>query len=84
MPGVAFKEGMCYGKAEAAALFGATPLLLLGHLSGAVPADGGFVCAEWVVVVVLLLMLMLMLLMLLLLLLLACCCWPFLGIRLGT
>ncbi|KAG1667894.1 hypothetical protein FOA52_013655 [Chlamydomonas sp. UWO 241] len=40
LTGVAFKEGMCYGKAEAAALFGATPLLLLGHLTGLVPADG--------------------------------------------
>lgn len=27
--GVAFKEGMCYGKAEAAALFFVTPTLLL-------------------------------------------------------
>jgi len=35
--GVAFKEGMCYGKAEAAALFFVTPTLLLGHLSGSMP-----------------------------------------------
>lgn len=32
--GVAFKEGMCYGKPEAGALFFVTPLLLLGHLTG--------------------------------------------------
>ena len=38
--GVAFKEGLCYGKAEAAGLFFVTPLLLLGHLTGWVPEDG--------------------------------------------
>lgn len=32
--GIAFKEGLCYGKFEAAALFFVTPLLLLGHLTG--------------------------------------------------
>jgi uncharacterized integral membrane protein len=31
------KEGICYGKAEAAALAALLPLLLLGHLSGALP-----------------------------------------------
>ncbi|EIE22348.1 hypothetical protein COCSUDRAFT_33484 [Coccomyxa subellipsoidea C-169] len=35
--GVAFKEGVCYGKPECAVLFFLTPALLLGHLSGAVP-----------------------------------------------
>jgi len=38
--GVAFKEGLCYGKAEAAGLFFVTPLLLLGHLTGWIPEDG--------------------------------------------
>ena len=38
--GVAFKEGLCYGKAEAAGLFFITPLLLLGHLTGWIPEDG--------------------------------------------
>lgn len=38
LTGVAFKEGLCYGKAEAAGLFGATPILLLGHLSSALDA----------------------------------------------
>lgn len=37
LTGVAFKEGLCYGKGEAAALFFALPLLLLGHLSGWMP-----------------------------------------------
>ena len=32
--GVAFKEGLCYGKAEAAGLFFVTPALLLSHLTG--------------------------------------------------
>ena len=40
LTGVAFKEGLCYGKAEAAGLFGATPLLLLSHLSSLVDAKG--------------------------------------------
>lgn len=40
LTGVAFKEGLCYGKAEAAGLFGATPLFLLGHLSGVVSQEG--------------------------------------------
>lgn len=35
--GVAFKEGMCYGKAECAGLFFTVPTLLLGHLSGFLP-----------------------------------------------
>lgn len=35
--GVAFKEGLCYNKPEAAGLFGAVPLLMLGHLSGLLP-----------------------------------------------
>ena len=34
LTGVAFKEGMCYGKAECAALFFVIPITLLGHLSG--------------------------------------------------
>ncbi len=38
--GVAFKEGLCYGKPEAAALFLVTPLLMLGHLTGWVPELG--------------------------------------------
>ncbi|KAK9843995.1 hypothetical protein WJX81_001397 [Elliptochloris bilobata] len=37
--GVAFKEGMCYGKAECAALFFVTPALLLGHLTGLMPPE---------------------------------------------
>ena len=40
LSGVAFKEGLCYGKAEAALLFGATPVLMLSHLSGAVSEEG--------------------------------------------
>ena len=36
--GVAFKEGVCYGKAECAALFFAVPALLLSHLGGFLPA----------------------------------------------
>jgi uncharacterized integral membrane protein len=38
--GVAFKEGMCYGKPECAALFFVVPLSLLGHLSGLVHEGG--------------------------------------------
>jgi len=34
LTGVAFKEGMCYGKGECAALFFVIPATLLGHLSG--------------------------------------------------
>jgi len=34
LTGVAFKEGMCYGKAECAALFFVVPATLLGHLTG--------------------------------------------------
>lgn len=37
--GLAVKEGLCYGKAEAAALVLITPLLLLGHLTGIVHGD---------------------------------------------
>jgi hypothetical protein len=33
LTGIAFKEGMCYGRAEAAVLFFVTPALLLVHLS---------------------------------------------------
>lgn len=40
LSGVSFKEGLCYGKPEAALLFGATPVLMLSHLSGAVSEDG--------------------------------------------
>lgn len=40
LTGVAFKEGMCYGKAECAALFFVIPLTLLGHLTGLVGSDG--------------------------------------------
>jgi uncharacterized integral membrane protein len=35
--GVAIKEGICYGKAEAAGLAVALPLLCLAHLSGRAP-----------------------------------------------
>lgn len=35
--GLAFKEGLCYGKAESAALFFVVPTLCLAHLSGACP-----------------------------------------------
>lgn len=38
--GVAFKEGMCYGKPECGALFFVVPLALLGHLSGLI-GEGG-------------------------------------------
>eukprot|EP00249_Psilotum_nudum_P011946 c23483_g1_i1 orf=135-1073(+) len=34
LTGLAFKEGLCYGKLEAAALVFVIPVLLLGHLSG--------------------------------------------------
>ena len=34
LTGVAFKEGMCYGKAECAGLFFVVPAMLLGHLTG--------------------------------------------------
>ncbi|KAL2608190.1 hypothetical protein R1flu_026763 [Riccia fluitans] len=34
LTGLAFKEGLCYGKFEAAALFFVIPSVLLGHLSG--------------------------------------------------
>jgi len=34
LTGLAFKEGACYGKAEAWALFVLTPVALLGHLTG--------------------------------------------------
>jgi uncharacterized integral membrane protein len=37
--GVAVKEGLCYGKGEAAALGLLLPLLLLGHLSHLAPAE---------------------------------------------
>ncbi|EFJ31711.1 hypothetical protein SELMODRAFT_169072 [Selaginella moellendorffii] len=35
LTGLVFKEGLCYGKLEAALLFFVIPSLLLGHLSGA-------------------------------------------------
>ena len=38
--GVAFKEGLCYNKWEAAGLFGTVPLLLLGHLFSFLPVEG--------------------------------------------
>lgn len=38
--GLAFKEGLCYGKAEAAGLFFVTPALMLGHLTGLIPERG--------------------------------------------
>ncbi|DBA79229.1 TPA: hypothetical protein ACH3X1_009044 [Trebouxia sp. C0004] len=38
--GLAFKEGACYGKPEAIALFFVTPVLLLGHLTGLLPQGG--------------------------------------------
>ena len=36
---MAFKEGFCYRKWEAAGLFLTLPLLLLGHLSSTIPSD---------------------------------------------
>ena len=39
LTGLAFKEGACYGKPEAWALFFLTPVALLGHLTG-LPGDG--------------------------------------------
>lgn len=36
--GIAVKEGLCYGKPEAAGVAALLPLLLLGHLSGVLPA----------------------------------------------
>lgn len=38
--GLAFKEGLCYGKFEAAALFFVIPTLLLGHLTQLLPEAG--------------------------------------------
>uniref|UniRef100_A0A061QX12 Integral membrane protein n=1 Tax=Tetraselmis sp. GSL018 TaxID=582737 RepID=A0A061QX12_9CHLO len=38
--GLAFKEGLCYGKPEAAGLFFVVPALLLGHLFGIIPEEG--------------------------------------------
>ena len=40
LTGVAFKEGMCYGKPECAALFFLIPVTLLGHLSGVIGRGG--------------------------------------------
>tara|TARA_B100000767_G_scaffold251435_1_gene254438 strand:- start:267 stop:602 length:336 start_codon:yes stop_codon:yes gene_type:complete len=40
LTGVAFKEGMCYGKPECAALFFLIPATLLGHLSGIIDQGG--------------------------------------------
>ncbi|KAI8470856.1 MAG: hypothetical protein J3K34DRAFT_248683 [Monoraphidium minutum] len=37
LTGIAVKEGLCYGKAEAAGVALLLPLLLLGHLSGLLP-----------------------------------------------
>lgn len=37
--GVAIKEGICYGKSEAAGLAVLLPLLCLSHLSGLAPAE---------------------------------------------
>ncbi|GLI70950.1 hypothetical protein VaNZ11_016049 [Volvox africanus] len=39
LTGVAFKEGLCYNKWEAAALFGALPLTVGGHLLNVFPAN---------------------------------------------
>ena len=39
LTGLAFKEGLCYGKPEAGALFFCLPAFLLGHLSGLAPAQ---------------------------------------------
>ena len=54
LTGVAFKEGLCYGKAEAAGLFGATPILLLAHLSSALDnqAELGLLAAFEILLVV--------------------------------
>ncbi|KAF5839535.1 hypothetical protein DUNSADRAFT_508 [Dunaliella salina] len=40
LTGMAFKEGLCYGKGEAALLFGTVPLLSLGHLTQLMPREG--------------------------------------------
>lgn len=37
--GVAFKEGLCYGKVEAALLFFLVPILMLSHISGLITED---------------------------------------------
>ncbi|GIM04680.1 hypothetical protein Vretimale_9283, partial [Volvox reticuliferus] len=39
LTGVAFKEGLCYNKWEAAGLFGALPLMVGGHLLNLIPAN---------------------------------------------
>ena len=47
LTGLAFKEGACYGKPEAAALFFLVPSVLLGHLSGLAsegPEQVGLAC----------------------------------------
>ena len=40
LTGICFKEGLCYGKQESAALTLLIPTLLLGHLSGLLPEAG--------------------------------------------
>lgn len=52
--GVAIKEGICYGKPEAAALAALMPLLCLTHLSGLAPAEveGGLLAAVCLVAAV--------------------------------
>lgn len=37
--GLAFKEGLCYGKWEAALIFFLVPSLILGHISGLLPDE---------------------------------------------
>lgn len=50
LTGLVFKEGLCYGKLEAAALFFLIPTLLLGHLSGVMdPSVEKGLLAIWMV-----------------------------------
>lgn len=37
--GLAFKEGLCYGKWEAALIFLLVPILILGHIAGLLPDE---------------------------------------------
>ena len=46
--GLAFKEGACYGKPEAFALFLLTPIMCLGHLTGLASGEAEtFLVASW-------------------------------------
>ena len=49
--GLAFKEGACYGKPEAFALFLLTPIMCLGHLTGLASGEAEtFLVASWMFV----------------------------------